>query len=68
MKSIRPAYSLKCLLAFSLGSVVFDKFRHRKPLLKLDSVHRHDHHLWLIDDDHYTGRVAHQMSRAGVHL
>ena len=62
------ARSLKSLLALRLGSVAFEKGGHRKPLLKLDSVHRHDRYLGLVDDDHFAGRLAHQMSQADVHL
>ena len=41
-KPLRPAGRLKSLLALCLGSVVLEKFRHRQPRLKLNSVHRHD--------------------------
>jgi hypothetical protein len=32
--------------------------------LKLNSVHRHDRYPASVDDDHSTGRQAHQMSLA----
>ena len=66
-KSLWPACGLKRLLALPLGSIVLEKFRHRQPRLKLDSVHRHDRHLALVDGSHFTGRGAHHMSLADVH-
>jgi hypothetical protein len=65
MEPLRPAIGLKRLLVLRFGSIVFDKFWHRQPRLKLDSVRSHNR-LRLVDGDHIMAQQAHQMSLAGV--
>lgn len=66
MKSFRPARGLKRLLTLHLVTKVLEKFRHRQPWLKLDSVHCHDCHPLLVDGSHFTRQQAHYMSPADV--